>query len=131
MQRILIIDDEECIRETLGTFSEMLGYKPILAADPKLCNALHPDNEQCQRDQPCADILLVDQGLPGISGLRFIERQIRKGCRVPTHRKALMSGALTEHEHRQALKMGCHVLQKPVTLQVLQDWLADLDSKVV
>ena len=40
MPRILIIDDEQCILETLGEFSEMLGYEPILIDDPSLCNSL-------------------------------------------------------------------------------------------
>lgn len=126
MQRLMIIEDEECIRETLGIFSEMLGYEPIIATDSSSCPAIHSDGQECLKDHPCADILLIDQGLPSISGLNFIESQIQKGCKVLAHRKALMSGALTKEEFIRTQKIGCHFLQKPVTFDVLKDWLAGI-----
>ncbi len=40
MRDLLIIEHEDIVRDTLGSFSEKLGYKPILISDPLVCNAV-------------------------------------------------------------------------------------------
>ena len=40
MRNLLIIEHEDIARDTLGSFSEKLGYKPILIFDPAVCNAV-------------------------------------------------------------------------------------------
>jgi DNA-binding response OmpR family regulator len=128
MQRILIIDDEEGVRETLGVFAEMLGYEPILAEDVTSCDAIHSANQSCDKEKACADILLIDQHLGSMTGLEFIEQQMRRGCKAAVNCKAIISGALTDEEFRLAHDLGCYVLQKPVTFEILEGWLSSIQQ---
>ncbi len=129
MQRILIIDPEENVRETLGVFCEMLGYEPLFAADASSCRVIHAENQNCAEENPCADIILINQGLPTMTGLEFVERQIEKGCKAAVHCKAIMAKTLTPEEFKLTKTLGCHVLQKPVTYEIMEQWLASVEDK--
>jgi CheY-like chemotaxis protein len=102
MQRILIIDPEENVRETLAVFSEMLGYEPMFAADATSCRVIHAENQTCAEEHPCADILLINQGLPTMTGLEFVELQMEKGCKAAVHCKAVMAKTLTPKEYKES-----------------------------
>ena len=127
MPRILIIDRDENVRETLGVFTEMLGYEPLFAADASSCSIIHAANQNCTEEHPCADILLIDQRLESMPGLKFVEKQIHKGCKAAARCKAIMSSTLTTEEFNYADKIGCHVLQKPVTYEILENWLHSVE----
>jgi CheY-like chemotaxis protein len=128
MRSLLIIENEDCVRETLGRFAEKLGYKPILLSDPSVCHALQPGEQQCSTKKPCADALLIDQDLPAIDGLSLIERQVEKRCKVASQQKALMVNTITERDLQKANTLGCHVLQKTVTCETLESWLGGLEG---
>src|SRR2546430_13909167 len=74
MQTILVIDDDESLRDTIGVMLEQEGFRAELAADGRSgydrALALKPD------------LLLVDLRLPGMSGVEIC-RQLR-GARVQT-----------------------------------------------
>ena len=129
MPRILIIDDEESLREILGVYSEMLGCEVELAADPSLCKSFHSDSQECTNEKPCADILVIDQNLPDLKGLDLIRQQTERGCKLPPQRKAVISASLSEDEFRQAKNLGCHVMQKPITFEIFESWLQKLEEK--
>ena len=82
MPRILIIDDEECIRETLRELCADLGYEPILVDDPSFCRLPCHETKVCPKETPCVDVLLVDQYLPTMFGLNFIEELNQRGCKI-------------------------------------------------
>lgn len=127
MQHILIIENEDSDRDALGRYSEALGYKPILISDPSVCKALNSGEQKCSTNKPCANILLIDKELPAIDGLSLIERQIEKGCKVASRRKALMASTMSEQDQKIASRLGFHVLQKPVTSESLENWLNGLE----
>ncbi len=131
MRSMLIIENEDSVRDVLGGYSEKLGYKPILLSDPLVCKALQPGAQQCSTTKPCADTLLIDKDLPAIDGLSFIECQIENGCKIATYRKALMVNKITEQSLKNANRLGCHVLQKPVTFKTLETWLIGLEGSAV
>jgi CheY-like chemotaxis protein len=128
MRSLLIMENEDSVRDTLGSYSEQLDYKPILLSDPSVCKALQPGEQQCPTQKSCADALLIDRDLPAIDGLNLIERQIEKGCKVAARRKALMVSMITEPDLEKARNLGCHVLQKPVTSESLESWLVGLED---
>ncbi len=127
MQHLLIIENEDSDRDALGRYSEALGYKPILISDPSVCKALNSGEQKCSNHKPCANTLLIDKDLPAIDGLSLIECQIEKGCKVASHRKALMVRTMSEQEKKEASRLGFHVLQKPVTSETLENWLSGLE----
>ena len=70
MNTILVIDDDDNLRDTVGLMLEQEGYKPILVADGKA------GYERALTVKP--DLILVDLRLPGMSGVE-ISKQLRAG----------------------------------------------------
>ena len=84
MQKILVIDDDESLRDTIGVMLERENFIPILASDGKsgLDKALTLNPQ----------LLLVDLRLPGMSGVELISALHRTAikCRsVGGFRRAL------------------------------------------
>jgi DNA-binding response OmpR family regulator len=61
MQKILVIDDDESLRDTIGVMLEREGFTPILAGDGKV------GFEKALTHKP--QLMLVDLRLPGMSGI--------------------------------------------------------------
>jgi len=70
MSTILVIDDDESLRDTIGLMLEQEGFRPLLAADGKT------GYERALTAKP--DLILVDLRLPGMSGIE-ISKQLRAG----------------------------------------------------
>ncbi len=68
MQTILVIDDDESVRETIGIMLEQEGFRPVQAADGK------SGYEKALTLKP--SLILVDLRLPGMSGIEIC-RQLR------------------------------------------------------
>ena len=68
MQTILVIDDDDSLRDTIGLMLEQEGYRVHLAADGR------EGYERCLTLRP--DLILVDLRLPGMSGVEIC-RQLR------------------------------------------------------
>jgi DNA-binding response OmpR family regulator len=66
MQRILVIDDDENLRDTIGVLLERESFVPILAADGK------SGFEKALTMEP--NLLLVDLRLPGMSGVEVCKQ---------------------------------------------------------
>ena len=69
--RVFIIDDEDCIVDTLRRFPVEQGPEVITAKEPLYCDIQHECD--CSAPSPCGDILLVDQEMPRMKGLDFID----------------------------------------------------------
>ncbi|MCC6862154.1 MAG: response regulator transcription factor [Bryobacterales bacterium] len=68
MQTILVIDDDENLRDTIAVMLEQEGFRPVLAADGKT------GFETAVLSKP--DLMLVDLRLPGMNGMEIC-RQVR------------------------------------------------------
>jgi CheY-like chemotaxis protein len=125
MPEIMIFDDEQDVRESLALYSEMLGYDATAAKEPHFCPA-YRSNQACDKQEPCADILLIDQFMPTMFGMDWVERQANKECKIPGHCKGILAKVFVEDDFKRAEKLGCHVLQKPVTYEILENRLVSI-----
>jgi two-component system response regulator MprA len=108
--KILVVDDERAVRESLRRALELEGYEIELAADGR--EAL----ERLQADsQP--DALILDVLMPGVDGLEVCRRLRRAGSRLPV----LMLTARDAVENRVAgLDAGADdYVTKPFALEEL------------
>src|SRR5207253_5058858 len=75
MQTILVIDDDESLRDTIGVMLEQEGFRAELAADGRSgydrALALKPD------------LLLVDLRLPGMNGVEICRQLRAAGVKTP------------------------------------------------
>jgi two-component system, OmpR family, response regulator MprA len=108
--RILVVDDEPAVRESLRRALELEGYEIELAADGK--EALYRIESEAEPEAVILDVLM-----PGLDGLEVCRRIRSSGRKVPV----LMLTARTEVEDRVAgLDAGADdYVVKPFALEEL------------
>jgi two-component system response regulator MprA len=109
--RILVVDDERAVRESLRRALELEGYEVELAGDGG--EAL----ERLGSDEPEPDAVVLDVLMPGTNGLETCRRLRLAGHRLPV----LMLTAMAEVENRvEGLDAGADdYLTKPFALEEL------------
>ena len=117
----MIIEDELCVRESLTWFLEDLGHEVNAGVAPFDCDVYK--GHDCSRNAACTDVLLIDQHLPGMKGLDFIESLVKRGCKGISANILLMSGDSTSIDLEKATALGVTVVQKPMNLAYLEEWL--------
>jgi two-component system response regulator MprA len=110
--KILVVDDERAVRESLRRALELEGYDIELAEDgvDALARLLNGENS-------APDVVILDVLMPGVDGLEVCRRLRRSGSRVPV----LMLTARDEVENRVAgLDAGADdYVTKPFALEEL------------
>jgi DNA-binding response OmpR family regulator len=102
--RVLIVDDEKAIRESLAMFLQEKGFEVLTAETGER------GLEIAERENP--DIMLLDIMLPGMNGMEVLRkvRETDKGTDV-----ILITAYHDDHLHAEALKKGaCGYLRKPI-----------------
>lgn len=111
MPHLLIVDDDDAIRETLAELGRDSGFTVALAASVK--DALI----QLERQAP--DLVLTDVRLPGGSGMDIFKNVAAASAEV-----AVMTGHGTVDNAVQALRLGAtDYLVKPICMERLNDIL--------
>src|ERR1039458_6498286 len=75
MPNILVIDDDESLRDTIGIMLEQEGFTPILVAD------LKTGFERALAVKP--DLMIVDLRLPGMSGIEICKQLRAASFKTP------------------------------------------------
>jgi DNA-binding response OmpR family regulator len=75
MQTILVIDDDENLRDTIGLMLEKEDFRPILAADGKA------GLQEAITMKP--SLILVDLRMPGLSGVEVCKQLRASGVKTP------------------------------------------------
>lgn len=108
--RILVIDDEENIRETLSEFLSLTGYEVDTA-----CNGAE-GLDRLGRDS--YDLVLSDLKMPGVDGIAVIEWVKETQPDLPV---LVMSGHATVDSTIRALRLGAYdYLLKPFSLDEIE-----------
>ena len=108
MQRIMIVEDDQAIREELALLLENEGYAPIVGED------FSTILEQAGRE--CPDLVLLDVGLPGRDGFSLCAN-LRKSVKAPVIFVTSRSSSLDEV---RALSLGGDdYITKPYSIPVL------------
>lgn len=119
--RIVVIDDEACIRDTFKWHLEEKGHDVIALESAKDCNVFN--NHDCSKDESCGDVLFIDYFLPGCHVLDLIEKMAERGCKGIVRNKFVMSGNIEMVDLDRASKLGCNLIQKPINFSDLDNLL--------
>jgi CheY-like chemotaxis protein len=112
-ETVLLVDDEDTIREVGGELLEAMGYRVLLAEDGK--KAL----ETYQQNQDEIDVVLLDMVMPNMGGGEAYDRlrEIDPDVKV-----LLSSGFSIDGEATKILARGCDgFIQKPFTMKDLSE----------
>jgi len=120
---VMIIEDEDSVRESLQWYLEDLGHKVIAKIAPAWGSGER--GEELLSNLACVDVLIVDQHLPGALGLDYIRQIQAGGCKIAPSRMLLVSGDASSIDMDQARALGVTVVQKPMTFQWFSEWLTE------
>jgi two-component system cell cycle sensor histidine kinase/response regulator CckA len=108
-RRVLLVDDEDGVRDVAERILAEHGYVPIAVADATAALALMATDD--------IDLLLTDVVMPGMSGVELVRRMRIDRPGLPT---VIMSGF---SEQLGRVESGAEILRKPFTRQTLLDAL--------
>lgn len=113
-RRVLLVDDEAMVRESLACTLEDAGYTVLVAEDGAAALRLLEDGE-------AVDVLVTDLAMPGIGGLALI--RAAQGCRpgLPAVLLTGYTGDAAQFAVSDALEGAFSLLRKPVTAAQLAD----------
>ncbi len=95
MQTVLVIDDDEGLRDTIGLMLETEGFRPALADNGKT------GLQQALSSRP--DLVLVDLRMPGLSGIEVCKQIRAAGMKTPL---IVLSAVGDEMDKVLLLEMG-------------------------
>lgn len=111
-KKILVVDDDPCIREILATQLSRLHYRTAVAADGEEAVAVF------KKEKP--DLILMDLLMPRLDGLgatQKIRAAEKKGARVPILFLTAREGS--QNKLSSIISGGDDFVTKPVTFQEL------------
>lgn len=109
--KVLVVDDEECVRQVAGAVLRNNGYNVVFASDGQ--EAMMVFQEQCSQ----IEVVLLDLVLPALHGAQVLERmrRLKPGVKV-----LLTSGYAAQEAERLCGPNGARAfLQKPFTAEGL------------
>ncbi len=125
-QVAVVLDDIESCRTLLA---DLLAEKQVQVrayADPETClNACK--KYKCSQYGRCADFILTDNRMPGMTGLDFLQQTQKMGCRIPDSCKAVISGVWTKEDLELAEKSGYRIFNKPYLIDAIYTWLDECE----
>ena len=100
---VIVVDDDAAVRNSLKFSLEIDGFAV----------RIHASAEELLRtdDLSACQCLIVDQEMPGTTGLELVATLRKQGVQVPA---VLVSGRLTPALTRQALAAGIAIFEKPL-----------------
>jgi len=117
--RILLFEDEHAIRRPLCVFLRARGYEVLDFPSPMTCTLVTEKKCTCTRDRACADLVIADMKMPGMTGLELIRMMAEKGCHASTQDKIIISSSLTPEQAVELQTLGCHIFPKRFQLEEL------------
>jgi CheY-like chemotaxis protein len=105
---VLIVDDEEDVRESLRDVVEMVGCSALMAASAEEALALLSEQRPC--------LVVLDLLLPGMKGGEMLDAI--RAQPLLSNLPVLISTSIPEHAPR-----GVPVLAKPIDVDALCGWM--------
>ena len=118
MPKILVVDDEEKIRDILVKFMEKAGFEVMQAPGGR--EAI----ETLRQDNNSIDLMVVDMKMPKVTGADVLREKSRLGKSFPA---ILLTGSVDAEKYLMGLKdvglTGEDICYKPVDLFVLLEMI--------
>lgn len=106
-----IIDDDDAVRDSTRALLESYGYQVRDYASAERYLSDSDAESQC---------LVVDQHMPGMTGLDLLEKLRARGVRTPA---LMMTGRSDPNLEPRLTRMGVALLHKPVSEEQLVSWI--------
>ncbi len=119
--RVFVFDDDDEVRSLVSSILQNRGYEVYDFPEPGSCPLFLDRECPCPVNRTCGDIIITDIDMPNVSGLEFIENQIKRGCKVKIF--GVMSGSWSDSALKHAGELGAKIFKKPIAIGELIGWL--------
>ena len=126
--RAFIFDDKPSVRKFISHLLQVRGYEVYEFSEISNCPLFLHDKCVCHENSVCCDIAIADAKGLKISGLEFMEHQIKKGCKIPHF--AIVSSYCSELNQEYAEQLKCKIFQKPFTVKEFYCWLDSCEKQI-
>lgn len=126
IKKALVIDDDSSVRQTLKEILPDYGYEVDTFENP-VCFLNIRNTNQCPEDKPCCDILIVDNEMPEMTGVDFLNRLDEMKCKIPPDHKTIYSGNIEPNDCKKVSQIGCKVFHKPHFDKLIR-WIQSMDK---
>lgn len=106
-----IIDDDEAVRDSTHALLESYGYEVREHASAEMF---------LSRPELRSDCLVVDQHMPGTTGLELLERLRAQGDHTPA---LMVTGRSDSTIEPRAARLGVKLLKKPLVAELLTRYI--------
>ena len=128
--RALVFEDNDILCTTFSRILNNRGYEVFAFPDPSFCPLTHEPHCPCPGKLVCADIIITDIQMPHITGIEFVEKLFKMGCKLPFSNIALFSGAWSHSNLEYAKSFGCTTFSKPFDLDEINVWIAGCKKSI-
>lgn len=129
-RKAIIFDDEPSVLNMLEGFVSGKGYEVFSSLEPIVCPVYGNNDKDCRNDKPCADIMITDYKMPGMTGFELLKRQKEIGCFIDIRNKAIISGYVDDRTEADIEQLGCAFFRKPFRLQELSTWIRACEERL-
>ena len=126
--RAFLFDGDPVIQALFEHHLENRGYETITFRGPGVCPTFTPLTCQCPPGQVCADVSISSLLMPTGRSLYFVERQLKKGCRI--RHVALVADEWSEADRVRAQELGCQLFSRPVDGGQFYRWLDEVEETI-
>jgi DNA-binding response OmpR family regulator len=127
--KVVVIENHNYVLDIISTILRLRGHEVLGFREPSICPLYTDDTCHCPEETPCADILILDNDLPKMSGLEFIRRQSKRGCKGAFLNKAVLADRWEPRDLVLAEQLGCRIFYKPVQTKVLFEWIRECEQR--
>lgn len=128
-RRAIIFDDEPVALLVLRDFFETRGYDVLTFPEPAAFPFCRADGD-CANKAPCSDILLTDFMMPKMNGVDLLRWQARKGCRLTSRNKAILTGFMDSRTISNISATDAAFFEKPVLFYDLGRWVDECEGRM-
>ena len=121
MIRVFLFEDEHLFPSPQQKALTESGFEVYPFSTPALCPHATESACQCPEGLLCADAIITDVNMPRISGLDFVGRQQKRGCRCNNY--GVISAKWSGDDLSLAEVLGCTAFKKPVDPREVAAWL--------
>lgn len=128
--RVVVLDIEENLRRLISLIVHHKGHDVVTSSEPFHCSLYTGTETSCSRKNPCADLMIVDSRMPGISALSLIRKQISGGCKEASQNKLVLSTKRSDQESHYAQELGCKLFKKPFKVEEISNWIDECEKTI-
>ncbi len=122
LKRALVFEDNLICRRLLTAILQEKQFEVTAFSSPTDYPPIE-NTDKCPLSHSVYDILITDNKMPDMTGLELLELQQQKGCKIPNHHKAIISGSWINKDLERARQLGCKVFYKPCPIDQITNWL--------